>query len=299
MERRPHQIVLSASRRSDIPAFYMPWFMDGIRRGLFCVPHPYTGQPMRIPAGTDAVHSIVFWSKNFGPFLSAGYGPKLIEMGYHLFFNFTVNSPDSLLEPGVPSLADRLDQLAALTAMVPPAAVSWRFDPIVRYRRPDGRLVDNTGAFPVIADAAAGCGVTRCITSFMDHYAKTRRRWKDMPGAAFVDPSPGEKAQILRRMTAILEPRGVTLQTCCEKRLMDALPPDIPVTAAACIPSDLLMALYGGRLSLARDRGQRHRGGCGCRVSRDIGSYDDHPCYHNCRFCYANPTPAPGAAFTE
>ena len=295
MDATPTQIVLSASRRSDIPAFYMPWFMDGIRRGAFSVSNPYTARRFTIPADAASVHSIVFWSKDYGPFLTADYDRQLTAKGYHLFFNFTVNSPDALLEPGVPPLAHRLAQMADIAGRVSPAAIQWRFDPIVCYRRSDGKIINNLGAFEEIADAAAGCGVTRCITSFMDHYPKTRRRWHGHPGAAFVDPPLGEKITILRWMSGILTARGMTLQACCEKALLTELPEDIAIAPAACIPSDLLMAIYGGRLSLARDRGQRRGAGCECRVSRDIGSYVDHPCFHNCRFCYANPAEAPEA----
>ena len=291
MGRRPLQSVLSASRRSDIPAFYMPWFMAGIRRGVFTVPHPYTARPATIAADVDSVHSIVFWSKDYGPFLAGGYGRRLVDMGYHLFFNFTVNSPDPLLEPGVPPLPARLRQIRELTRLVPPAAVQWRFDPVVVYRHPGGAVTDNTGAFEAIAAVAAACGVRRCITSFMDHYPKVSRRWRGHPGAAFLEPPSEEKIAILRRMTGILAALDIDLYACCEKDLLADLPPDVPVAPAACIPADLLVAIYGGRLSMARDQGQRRSAGCGCRVARDIGSYTDHPCYHNCRFCYANPAP--------
>jgi hypothetical protein len=295
MDRNPPRIVLSASRRTDIPAFYMPWFMDGIRNGAFAVKNPYSGQTAAVPADAASVHSIVFWSKNVGPFLAADYGRTLRRMGYHLFFNFTVNSADPLLEPGVPPLRERLAQMTALARRFSPDAVQWRFDPVVVYRRPDGRTVDNLGDFDRIAAAAAACGITRCITSFMDHYPKTRRRWKDLSGSGFVDPPTEDKIDMLRRMAVGLSRHGIALSTCCEKDLLAALPDDVPVTPAACVPSDLLMRIYGGRLSLAADRGQRRAAGCGCRVSRDIGSYADHPCYHNCRFCYANPATPPKA----
>ncbi len=292
MDRTQPQIVLSASRRTDIPAFYMPWFMDGIHRGAFSVRNPYTSRATVVPADVASVHSIVFWSKNFGPFLAEGYGEKLSGMGYHLFFNFTVNTPDTVLEPGVPPLGERLSQMVALTRRFHPAVLQWRFDPVVFYQRPEGGIVDNLWAFEEIADAAASCGVDRCITSFMDHYPKTRRRWRDLPGGAFVDPSAGDKADVLRWMTQTLTQRGISLTACCEKSLLDALPDDIPVGPAACIPSDLLMRIYGGRVSMAADQGQRRHFGCRCRISRDIGSYADHPCNHNCRFCYANPVQA-------
>ena len=95
------QIVLSASRRTDIPALYMDWFMMGIEKGRFSVRHPYTGKMREVPAGTDRVHSIVFWSKDFGPFLVGGCGERLQRAGYHLF------STDYPLELALSELVQR------------------------------------------------------------------------------------------------------------------------------------------------------------------------------------------------
>jgi len=73
------------------------------------------------------------------------------------------------------------------------------------------------------------------------------------------------------------------------KEVIDALPLDCGITKSSCIPNDLLVEIFGGRLSMRKDSGQRIKSGCGCKVSIDIGSYSWHPCYHNCLFCYANP----------
>jgi hypothetical protein len=80
------------------------------------------------------------------------------------------------------------------------------------------------------------------------------------------------------------------LKLCCEKDVLAALPAETSVTQSACIPSELLVEFFGGNLDLKKDTGQRIQEGCGCNVSVDIGSYQLHPCYHNCLFCYANPT---------
>ncbi len=90
-------------------------------------------------------------------------------------------------------------------------------------------------------------------------------------------------------MEKILALNEISLQLCCEKEVLKALPVESGIQKGGCIPADRLMALFGGRVSLKRDSGQRIAAGCGCHVSRDIGSYEHHPCYHNCLFCYANP----------
>lgn len=286
-------VVLSASRRTDIPAFYLDWFMDGIRRGAFEVVQPYNRRRRIVPVAAGGVHTIVFWSKDFGPFLDRGIGERLRRRGFHLFFNFTVNSRDRRLEPHVPPLAVRLAQLAALARRFSPAAVHWRFDPICHYRTADGRSHHNLADFETIADAAAAAGVRRCITSFVDLYAKVRRRAQRRGGIVFEDPTPEQMVATLEDMAARLAPRGIGLETCCEADVLARMKPQGPVRAGACIPSDRIVALYGGRLSLRRDAGQRRQAGCNCRASVDVGSYDLHPCRHDCLFCYARPAGDP------
>lgn len=283
--------VISASRRTDIPAFYMPWFMRRIALGCFDVVNPYNRQSRRVPAGPDEVHSIVFWSKNFAPFVEGHYGPRLLDAGYHLFINVTVNSENPLLEPGVPPLRQRIRQLSALSEICRPKAINWRFDPVVFYATGKGLVRDNLRDFETVAGAAADAGIERCITSFMDVYPKIARRVKSMAGFAFQDPLVEEKIEILFRMQAILAPKGIQLQTCCEKTLLEVLPAGLRVTAGSCVPNDLLVDLYGPGISVKRDTGQRVKAGCGCKVSVDVGSYTEHPCGHRCLYCYARPAP--------
>ena len=284
----PDRIVLSASRRTDIPAFYMDWFMDRVARGDFEVVNPYNGRIRRVPAGVDRVRTIVFWSKNFQPFLDGRYGEKLVRAGYHLFFNFTVNSTDPLLEPNLPPLAQRLAQLAELAGRFGPRRLHWRFDPICFYAL-DGVRHDNLTDFEKIADAAARAGIPTCVTSFMDFYKKIERRAAAIPGFSFIDPEQESKRGIVHRMENYLQAGGMALRLCCEKALLAALPADSTVAAASCVPGDLLARLDGPGICLHKDTGQRRAAGCGCTISRDIGDYRRHPCYHNCLFCYASP----------
>jgi len=284
-----NKIILSASRRTDIPAFFMSWFMDGIKQGWFEVLNPYNRKISRVPAGVERVHSIVFWSKDFGPFLNGRHGEHLRERGYHLFFNFTLNSEDALLEPQIPPLATRLDQLAALCQRFGPEVVNWRFDPLCFYTHDPDRRGDNLRDFEHIANAAGDLGIQRCVTSFMDDYVKIRKRTAAIPGFRFRDIPLDEKVACCLAMQRTLSTRAIRLQTCCEKEVLAALPPGADVAPGSCISADLLMALFGGQISRRRDTGQRVAAGCGCQVSRDIGSYAWHPCRHNCLFCYANP----------
>ncbi len=159
-----NKIVISASRRTDIPAFYMPWFMEQIDRGFFEVVNPFNQHVFVVPATPDRVHTIVFWSKNFGPFIDQAYGRQLLKLGYHLFFNFSINSENPDLEPHVPPLNQRLGQLEYLCEQYGPDAVNWRFDPICFYRTGPGALQDNLNDFSVVADRAGA------IKNFTLHY---------------------------------------------------------------------------------------------------------------------------------
>lgn len=263
--------------------------MKQIKNGHFEVVNPYNRHVSIVPATPDKVHTILFWSKNFGPFIKSGFGEKLREMGYNVYFNFTINSEEPLLEPNVPALEERIRQLEYICRNFDPGSISWRFDPICFYNTKDGKIHDNLHDFNHISSKASQYGIKRCITSFMDDYHKIRKRVTKMPGFAFIDPPIEIKSEIVLKMKDELSHKNISLHTCCEKELLSILPENSGITKSLCIPNDLLMKLFGGSLSLSKDSGQRIKNGCGCNVSADIGSYSLHPCYHNCLFCYANP----------
>lgn len=286
--------VLSVSRRTDIPAFYLTWFMQGIDKGFFDVKNPFTGQIRTVAASPDTVHTIVFWSKNFGPFLRSDIGARLIRAGYHLYFHFSINSESDLLEPNVPTLEERLKQLSLLCERFGGSCVAWRFDPVCFYRVEGSHLQNNLSDFPQIADAAHTAGVKRCITSFMDQYRKISRRLSCLKEKGETVPEPVDadletRKRVIRRMADLLAEKGIGLELCCEKALLPELEGNSNVRASACISGGIFETLFGGNPDKRRDRGQRSDQGCMCTRSVDIGSYDEHPCLHNCLFCYANP----------
>ncbi|VEN72615.1 DNA photolyase [Candidatus Desulfarcum epimagneticum] len=287
---RAGKITISASRRTDIPAFYMEWLMDRIvNRGFFETVNPYSRKTSVVPAGPDQVGAIVFWSKNFGPFLKEKRGETLLKKGFHLYFHFTLNSKDRLLEPRVPPLEDRLEQMKALSERFGAQNVNWRFDPVCFYRT-SGKSRHNLADFPVIAETAARGGVASCVTSFMDHYPKISRRIPAQSGFGFFDPPLSRKIETALRMENLLAPMGIALSLCCEKAVLEGLPAESNIQKSACVPNDFFIREFGGPLSTSRDRGQRP--GCGCMVSVDVGVYHLHPCPHDCLFCYANPQSA-------
>ncbi len=294
MTRNPDKVI-SASRRTDIPAFYMDWFMEQIRQGVFTVQNPYNKIEKKIDTSLESVHSIVFWSKNYAHFLTAGAGEELTRMGYHLYFNFTINSESELLEPNLPPLRKRLDQLDKLASTFGPETISWRFDPICFFRTCEqGNLQNNLSDFPMIAHQATVCRITKCVTSFFDPYPKIERRAKFLaragaPTVSFMEPTMERRIQVIQQMEKFLTQQGIDLYLCCEREIFSRLDPHTGVRENSCVDGKALKALFKGHPETKRDYGQRSKQGCGCTKSIDIGSYADHPCFHNCLFCYANP----------
>ncbi len=269
--------------------------MEQIHLGFFDIKNPYTKAVRRFELSKEKVHSIVFWSKNYNKFLNSHAGDTLKKLGFNLYFNFTINSESKLLEGRLPPLKDRLNQLSHLSELFGAAAISWRFDPICFYQTIDnGPLKNNLDDFQIIAKKAGKLGIKKCVTSFCDLYAKILRRNKHLfqvEGAApiFSDPSKEKKIRIIRRMEAHLKKESIHLFLCCEKKIFGQLGFESTVQENACIDGSEIKRLFGGTPEIKRDYGQRSKQGCRCSRSIDIGSYEDHPCHHNCLFCYANP----------
>lgn len=292
MNGQPKQI-LSASRRTDIPAFYLDWFMASIDRRMFNVEHPFTRQPRNIPVSPESFHSIVFWSKNFKPFLDVKAGDTLVKKGFHLYFNFTLNS-ESALESGLPSLKNRLSQFKSLADIFGPETISWRFDPICFFQSDSNLTSNNLTDFKIIADAAHKAGIQKCVTSFFDPYRKIEKRlhWHNRhtkKKLKIINIDTTEQIKTIRWMSKTLYDRDIDLYLCCEHSFFSSLDSELAVKENACIDGRYLKSIFGGNPETKRDTGQRTKQGCRCTKSVDIGSYSHHPCFHNCLFCYANP----------
>ena len=287
--------ILSASRRTDIPGFYMDWFMERIRLGFFEVKNPYTQTIKIVEVSKKTVHSIVFWSKNYDAFIRTGAGEKLKRLGFNLYFNFTINSESPLLEPGLLPLTQRLNQLKQLASLFGPENIAWRFDPICFYKMETDRSEkNNLSDFPLISEQASKLGIAKCVTSFMDMYPKIIKRLeflshKKETTLIFIDPPLGKKIQVIQWMENHLLQLNMRLFLCCEKELFSHLGRDTQILENACIDGNILKMNFRGAPETKRDYGQRSKQGCKCTRSIDIGSYDEHPCFHNCLFCYAAP----------
>jgi len=265
--------VISASRRTDIPAHYYDWLRQGLERGVVEVTQPVNQRVSTVSLRDDDVHTIVLWSKNFSRVV------RDLDFWRRrpLFFNFTLNDCPEL-EPNVPPLGHRLDQMRILADAFGPERINWRFDPVVYWE--EGRR-NNLGGFVALADRIAELKIARCTFSFMTLYRKTIVRGRRL-GIAFHDPPLEQQRDVASWLALETRQRGMVLLNCCN----DGLEQIENLERGRCIDGRLLAQLAGEPCSVERDTTQRKQ--CGCTVSRDIGSYW-MVCPHACRYCYANP----------
>jgi hypothetical protein len=265
--------IISASRRTDIPAFYMPWFMNRIRACFAQDPSPFGGPLQQVSLAPHDVHSIVFWSKDYAPLL-----PHLDELearGYHCCFHYTITGAPSLLEPNVPPWEQSVAVFRRLARRTSPRHVLWRFDPLLFTAELDS--AHHLERFRRIAAALEGA-TERCYFSFAAFYGKVRGRLA-RAGIGALDPPPEEKLAVVEQMADVAESVGMALYACCQDALVGGR-----VKKAHCIDGDLLAELFPERPHVAQV--QPTRAECGCFASRDIGMYDT--CPHACLYCYAN-----------
>ena len=139
MRHKPDQgeeMIISASRRTDIPAFYSEWFVNRLQEGYCLVPNPFNPrQVSRISLVPESVDAIVFWSKNPAPMLP--FLPMVEDLSYRFYFLFTVNDYPKALEPGLPPLVERISTFVELSQRIGPRCVIWRYDPIILSNRTD------------------------------------------------------------------------------------------------------------------------------------------------------------------
>jgi len=274
-------MIISASRRTDIPAFYSDWLRERLRRGFCLVPNPFNPrQVARVSLRPADVDALVLWSKNPRPLLD--HLEELVAPGYPCYFQFTLNDYPRWLEPGVPALAERLETFRRLARHLGPERVVWRYDPLVftsvtthAYHRQ---------AFRRLVDALAGHS-RRVVVSIVDFYRKTERRLGQLAGQGIgVERRPRDNPltwELLEEMRVLAAGRDLEMFSCADDLSRAGIP------AGACIDAELLGRL-GRQVSARKDPGQRPT--CRCAVSRDIGMTDT--CRHGCRYCYATRDPA-------
>lgn len=296
-------LVVSASRSTDIPAFYGDWFMTRLAAGYVQWKGPFGGCPLYVTFEKTRV--FVFWTKNPAPFFP--HLETLDRSGYHYFFLFTLNDYDAeRFEPGVPPVSERIETFRQLSRCIGKGRVVWRFDPLI--------LVDNITIDDLlekvrsIGDRIAPW-TERLVFSFVDieKYSNVRRNLQ-ASGAEGAREFTDYEAEVFCSGLASLNRRwGLSLTACAEGRDLSRF----GIGRGQCISYDLMMQEFGNDQKLMdflqpddqraldgtvtnadpsrrlKDPGQRNT--CRCIVSKDIGQYST--CLHCCRYCYANTSP--------
>ncbi len=269
-------MIISASYRTDIPAFYGPWFRNRLAAGYARVVNPYGGPPGRVDLTPEAVDGFVFWTKNLGPFLET-LG-EVSGQGFAFVVHYSVTGYPRALERSVIAPDAAVAHMRLVRERWGPRAVVWRYDPItVTTVTPPAW---HRESFARLAKALRGV-CDEVVVSFMEPYRKTTRNL-DMAarGAAFEwrIPEAEEKRALLTDLAAIAAGQGMSL-TLCTQPALDGVS---GVTPARCVDAARLSDA-AGRFIKARQKGNRP--GCLCAESRDIGAYDT--CPHGCVYCYA------------
>ena len=279
-------MIISASRRTDIPAFYSDWFFNRWRAGSVLVRNPVNPRRVsRVPLTPDTVDGVVFWTKNPAPLLAA-HAHELLNLSVPFYFQFTLNAYGPELEPGVPEPRKVLKTFVGLSRLVGRERVIWRYDPIIVS---DRLTVDwHFRRFSRLATELAP-HAEQCIISFLDLYRKTRRQLGQRAGI-LSEPGGAEELtaqlELGHRLHTVAAAAGLTLSACAERPELA----QFGISPARCIDPGLIARLAGRPVTVGKARGQRRE--CGCADSADIGAYDT--CPHGCRYCYANFSPAAG-----
>lgn len=265
-------MIISCSRRTDIPAFYADWFYHRIREGYTCVRNPMNPlQVSKIRLTPDVADGFVFWTKNPAPMI-----PRLHELrDYAYYFQFTLTPYGKDIEPNLPVKIKLMSTFRRLADEIGARRVVWRYDPILV--NPEWTAETHLRTFETMARLLEGA--TRKVTiSFLDmDYRNVRRNAETL---AARELSVREKLSLAGKLSQIARACGMEMSACAEDLDLSAC----GISPARCVDGDLFETLLHCRLEVKKDQTQRPA--CGCAQSVDIGMYNS--CAHACRYCYAN-----------
>ncbi|MEY8332802.1 DUF1848 domain-containing protein [Lachnospiraceae bacterium 47-T17] len=268
-------VILSASRRTDIPNYYSGWFFNRIKEGYLYVRNPMNAhQISRILLSPEVVDCIVFWTKNPQPMLA---GLDALE-GYSYYFQFTLTGYGADMEPGVlHKKRCMLPIFQKLSRRLGRERVVWRYDPIIFTETYSPAY--HLKAFAQIAGELHGC-TEQCVISFVDLYAKNQKRMNALH--PFFLPQQ-ELAAFAAQLAEIAREHGISVGTCAETVDLSAC----GIGHHSCIDPALIGRITGCGIRGAKDKNQRKE--CGCLESIEVGTYDT--CQNGCLYCYANSSP--------
>lgn len=265
-------MILSISRRTDVPAFYTPWFMNRIKEGYVLARNPVLyNRVSRIELNPETVDFMVFWTKNPTPMIP--YLKKIQEVS-PFYFQFTLNSYGPEIEPRVGSLESRIEAFQEIVEEFGTERLVWRYDPIFLS---DIYTKDwHIEQFRKTAERLWGC-TESCVISFIDMYAGVKER--TMP-YGIRECTEQEMLEIASAFSEIAKENDIQIESCAES--VNLRP--YGIEHGSCIDARRISRVLGKEIFVKKDSNQRT--GCGCVVSVDIGQYNT--CRHGCVYCYAN-----------
>jgi hypothetical protein len=268
-------VILSVSRRTDIPQFYSEWFFNRLKEGFLYVKNPMNShQISKIDLSPDQVELIVFWTKNPGPMLK--WFHQLGSIPCYIQFTLTGYGRD--IEPGLPDKKELIHTFCQTADLVSSENMVWRYDPIFVNSRYQEEY--HLRAFEQIARALQGH--TKKVTiSYLDWYGKTVR---NMRGIEVEELTNERMLRISKTMAEIAGSCGMRIEACAESIDLS----QAGVLPGSCIDPVMVEQILGVPVRQRKDKNQRKE--CGCMESVEIGAYDT--CLSGCKYCYANDSQA-------
>ena len=265
-------MILSVSRRTDIPNYYSEWFYNRIKEGFLYVRNPMNAhQVSEIKITPDVVDCIVFWTKNPLPMMKRLNETK----DYNYYFQFTLTGYGNDVEVNLPNKkTEMIPVFQELSKKIGKQKVIWRYDPIFFSERYTKEY--HLKAFKNIAEALNGY-TEKCVISFVDIYPKNK---KNMNGLSYYELSDGELKEFAQKLSIIATDNNIKIGSCAEKINLD----DCGIVHNCCIDRELIEKIVGCKLNIDKDKNQRIE--CGCVESVEIGTYNT--CKNGCAYCYAN-----------
>lgn len=262
-------MIISASRRTDIPAFYSQWFLNRIKEGYVLVPNPFNPKMIsKISLDPAIIDCIVFWTKNPAPIIN-----KLDKLNpYKYYFHFTLNPYGPEIEKNLPSIEKRIDTFKRLSDTIGKEKVIWRYDPILTNEKYNVSF--HQEAFMSMANKLKDY-TEKCMLGFIDHYQHIRNSVSKFN----IKPLGQEEIEEIAVSFKETANKNFLLNTCTVK--VDLRHLDIP--SGLCIDKQLIERITGYPISAKKDKNQRDI--CNCIESIDIGTYET--CLNGCIYCYA------------
>ncbi|WP_366934199.1 DUF1848 domain-containing protein [Caloramator sp.] len=264
-------LILSVSRRTDIPAFYSEWFLNRMKEGYVYVKNPFNAKQIsKINIRPDVVDCIVFWTKDSKPLMN--YLDELKD--YKYYFQFTITPYKKDIEPNLRNKSEIVDTFIELSKRIGKEKVILRYDPILLTDK--YTLNYHKAAFSKLCQRVSGY-TDKVIISFLDDYKKVSR---NMKGIELKEMTEEDIYEISDYFSNVAGGYGLKIETCGEEIDLSKF----GIEHGRCVDGELIEKIVGYKLkNLKRDG---NRSACLCHECIDIGQYDT--CAHGCLYCYAN-----------